>query len=82
MWKVGDLVKQRPSIFRVEEVVGVPMEVVRVVYPEGNTSGWPLEVITKYKGRLYRWGPDGLMPYTGHSGDGNSRAVHGGTAWE
>ena len=55
MWKVGDLVKQRPSIFRIDAVGGKPMLVVDVIYSKGKASGWPVEVITECDGRLYHW---------------------------
>ena len=81
MWKVGDLVKQRTSIFRIDEVAGKPMIIVEVVYPDNDTSKWPLEVITEYNGRLYRWNPDGLVEANGPSGKWSGRLVYGGSHW-
>lgn len=82
MWKIGDLVKQRPSIFRVEEVVGKPMTVVDIIYSKGKASGWPLEVITQCDGRLYHWDPNGLMSYTGASREWTCRTIWGGSYWD
>lgn len=82
MWKPGDLVKQRVSIFRIEEVVGKAMIVVDVIYPPGEAHSWPTEVITQCDGKLYRWNPDGLVSYDGPSGNWSSRTVHGGTNWD
>lgn len=82
MWKPGDLVKQRVSIFRVDEVAGKPMLVIDVIYPPGEAQGWPLEVITECNGKLYRWNPDGLVPANGPSGEWSSRTIHGGSYFD
>ena len=80
MWKPGDLVRQRASIFRVDEVAGKPMIVIDVVYPPGEARGWPLEVITECNGRLYRWNPDGLETYAPDLP--RYPTIHGGTSWD
>ncbi len=82
MWKIGDLVKQRPSIFRIDAVGGKPMLVVDVIYSKGKASGWPVEVITECDGRLYHWNPEGLIPYTGCLGEYSSRTIHGGSYFD
>ena len=79
MWKPGDLVRQAPSIFRVDEVAGKPMLVIDVIYPPGEAQGWPLEVITECNGRLYRWNPEALQEPHVHL---ESKAVWGGSSWE
>ena len=82
MWKIGDLVRQSPGIFRIEEVAGKPMTIVDIIYTKGKASGWPLEVITQCDGRLYHWNPEGLMPYTGRHDEYSSRTVHGGSSFD
>ena len=79
MWKVGDIVRQRPSIFRIEEVAGKDMTIVNIKYPPGRTSGWPLEVITKCGGRLYRWNPEALQDPHVHL---ETKTTWGGSSWE
>ena len=80
MWKVGDLVKQRPSIFRIDAVGGKPMLVVDVIYSKGKASGWPVEVITECDGRLYHWNPDALETYSPDLP--RYPTIHGGTSWD
>ena len=82
MWKIGDLVKQRVGIFRIDEVAGKPMIIVDIIYSKGKASGWPLEVIIQCDGRLYHWNPDGLVSYTGPSGDWTNYSARGGSSWD
>lgn len=80
MWKPGDLVKQRASIFRVDEVGGNPMIVIEVLCPSGEDGTWPTEVITMFDGRLYHWNPDALETYSPDLP--RYPTIHGGTSWD
>ena len=67
MWRPGDLVRQRASIFRVDEVAGNPMIVVDVIYPPGDDHSLPSEIITMFNGRLYHWTMEGLESWSDNS---------------
>ena len=82
MWKVGDLVKQRVSILRVDEVAGKPMIIIEIRYPRGDTTKYPDEIVTQCGNRFYRWNPDQLVPYGGPYGEWSSRTIHGGSSWD
>lgn len=79
MWKVGDTVRQRPGIFRIEEVAGKDMTITHIQYPRGKDRGWPLEVVTEYGGKLYRWKPEALQDPHVHL---ETKTTWGGSSWE
>ena len=79
MWKVGNKVQQTPGIFRNDEVGMAIMTITHIRYPRGRDRGWPLEVVTEYGGKLYRWKPEALQePYTHQE----TRTTWGGSSWE
>ena len=80
MWRPGDLVKQRPSIFRVDEVGGKVMIVIDIIHP--GVSNRPPEVITQCNGKLYHWNEDALISATGPSGTWSSWTTTGGSSWD